>query len=104
MHKLYNSCHRPLALVQSESSNAMQQSAILDSLFKDARGLGLRQQGVNRITLDKVRNKETAVHKEYELHELTISVVGAVAQRPWEIGRTLQHGIGGGSSSARAVN
>ena len=69
--------------MQSESQNAMQLSAFLDSLFKDSHGLGLGQQIVNGITLDGVRDRDTAVLKEYELHELTISVVGAVAQRLW---------------------
>ena len=68
-------------MVQSESQNTMQLSAILDSLFKDARGLGLGQQGVDRIPLDGVRDKETGVLREYEIHELTISVVGAVGDR-----------------------
>ena len=61
MQELYNSCQRNLALVQSESQIAMQLSAILDSLFKDPRGVGLGQQAVNRITLDGVRDRETAV-------------------------------------------
>ena len=60
MQQMYN-CHRNLALVQSESQNAMQLSAILESLFKDVRGLGLGQQAVDRITLDG--DRETAVLK-----------------------------------------
>ena len=59
---------------------------------------------MNRITLDGVRDTETAVLWEYEIHELTISVVGAVAQRLWEVSRTLQHNMNRGSSSVRAVN
>ena len=104
MQELYNTGLRSSALLLSESQNAMQLSAILNSRFKDVRGQGLGQQAINRITLDRVRDKDTAVLKEYEVHEPTISVVGAVAQRFWEIGRTLQHGIGGRSSSGLAVN